>query len=109
MEQHFIDPLPDFLRPFLESRVHQVQLEVERFPQLHPHYAQFHEEYKRLRTQFEAAHSECKMELGDLLTTMDTLAWELGIEAYKQGAADCAKLLNFLLGHGESHEKEAIE
>ena len=99
MEQHFIDPLPDFLRPFLESRVHQ----------LHPHYARFHEEYRRLRTQFEAAHPECKMELGELLTIMDTLAWELGIEAYKQGATDCAKLFNFLLGHEESNEKEAIK
>lgn len=93
MQELFLTDLFELLRPVIDDRVEQIQLEVERNPGLYPEHNLHFNEYRQHREAFEQRHRELAEELDTLITDVDIRYADIGCEIYRQGAHDCAALL----------------
>lgn len=105
MPQRYVTRLDRLINPAIDERVTQIQLELEHNPRRSSRHAVALREYQQARSGFEAAHPELKSELDDVLSAYCQVQDRLACAAYKQGAADCARLLRFLF-HGKPEREE---
>ncbi len=106
MKKHFLTPifiLLDKLNVW-DERVEQVQMEVDRNPDIYPLCHRRYREYREARHAFEDAHPEIRNELDSVISLYGSYMTDIAIEAYKQGAVDLNSFLRIL----ESRSKSSV-
>ena len=105
MEKHYINHISDLMKPLIKSRTEQVHMEVTHFPDQYPEYERLDETERELRMKLKGLHPESSELIADLCDEVANKYMSIAVEAYKQGAADTAKLLRFLFSNELSHEE----
>lgn len=108
MPQSHITPLPELTEALIAERCAQVELEMDRNPDRFLPYAQRRASYLNARAHLEQLHPEARMEIDDLASSILLMNASIHIEVYKQGMADGAALLHFMLTHGKTPKEEVL-
>lgn len=96
MRKHFVVDLCEHLDPCISERVGQVTLEIERNPKTFKEYAEYDAAYKKRYDAFCEKWSDALMETDDMIASLNMCYAAIMNEVYKQGARDCAQLLQRL-------------
>ena len=103
-KKSFLTDLSQLLNPFLDSRIEQVLLEVERNPGEYPEHAEHYHAYRETRDEFEQDYPSLENRIDELVSTIDIRYSDMMREVYRQGAYDCVELLSRLSGRKKREE-----
>lgn len=85
-----------------DERVEQVQMEIDRNPEIYPLCHRRRREYCDARHAFEDAHPEIRNELDSVISLYGSYMADVAVEAYKQGAVDLNSFLRMLESRSKS-------
>lgn len=98
MKKHFLMPIFALLDELnvWDERVEQVQMELDRNPEIYSRCNRRRREYRDARHAFEDAHPDVRNELDSIISLYGSYMTEVAVEAYKQGAVDLNSFLRIL-------------